>query len=292
MSSIRSAPLSKCRNQTKDRKKATKLFPCRVTVPCTYAPSTLYAFRHSNQIGQRCIIDGSTSRLVREVNGKRMISLLLTSSVFRKRNELLRHCCAESNGPAVNHAQVIVPKFDRRYLWCCSRSYYSDVFPLCVRRNVNFRPPSFFFSLFAFVRPLDRRIELGQIKENDSRGVTTLLSVTNTSVLFLRVRPYRSGRMNGPGQFRLKQAGEKKKPRVSRFCLQKIFLPFDYDGNWVQGRAKRKWAAPSRPCIPAVKRDASAVPYAVPREKKKEAEGLVPFLHLVRFGSLQGIARL
>ena len=147
------------------------------------------------------------------------------------------------------------------------------------------------FSLFAFVRPLDRRIELGQIKENDSRGVTTLLSVTNTSVLFLRVRPYRSGRMNGPGQFRLKQAGEKKKPRVSRFCLQKIFLPFDYDGNWVQGRAKRKWAAPSRPCIPAVKRDASAVPYAVPREKK-EAEGLVPFLHLVRFGSLQGIARL
>ena len=140
---------------------------------------------------------------------------------------------------------------------------------MCVRRNVNFRPPSFFFSLFAFVRPLDRRIELGQIKENDSRGVTTLLSVTNTSVLFLRVRPYRSGRMNGPGQFRLKQAGEKKKPRVSRFCLQKIFLPFDYDGNWVQGRAKRKWAAPSRPCIPAVKRDASAVPYAVPREKKR-----------------------
>ena len=125
------------------------------------------------------------------------------------------------------------------------------------------------FSLFAFVRPLDRRIELGQIKENDSRGVTTLLSVTNTSVLFLRVRPYRSGRMNGPGQFRLKQAGEKKKPRVSRFCLQKIFLPFDYEGNWVQGRAKRKWAAPSRPCIPAVKRDASAVPYAVPREKKR-----------------------
>ena len=28
------------------------------------------------------------------------------------------------------------------------------------------------------------------------------------------------------------------------------------------------------------------------RGKKKEAEGLVPFLHLVRFGSLQGIARL
>ena len=108
-------------------------------------------------------------------------------------------------------------------------------------------------------------------------GVTTLLSVTNTSVLFLRVRPYRSGGMNGPGQFRLKQAGEKKKPRVSRFCLQKIFLPFDYEGNWVQGRAKRKWAASSRPCIPAVKRDASAVPYAVPREKKKKPRDSSPF---------------
>ena len=147
------------------------------------------------------------------------------------------------------------------------------------------------FSLFAFVRPLDRRIELGQIKENDSRGVTTLLSVTNTSVLFLRVRPYRSGRMNGPGQFRLKQAGEKKNRAFPVFVFRKYFCRSITMGTGYRGgrkesgrrqvvRASLPWNEMPPPCLMQC------------RGKKKEAEGLVPFLHLVRFGSLQGIARL